>query len=717
MSPEETLSTRTLETPSASSLECPACGTNNSLDSKFCRQCGHLLRALGTSDVKKPAPSGAQGEDGTLTSPAEIDARRSHQLLDRALLLSERGDLNAALLACRQAVALDSNHAEPYALLATLLERSGDLRGAMNAYERVLQISPNNTLERDSLTRLKSRIEKAPTFNFNPNELFANDDDTLPSVAAPEAVEPAVVPVERDEHGIEARLPPTSASLRVPAAVAAPVMAATVVATPAVVVAAPVVVPEVATPQVAAVSAAPLVFEFDEAPTGATPSVSPLAAAMDGETVSRVGTLAPVAIPAVAPSNAALKIERREKQRRQVNVPVATERRTASERRAPSTRSGVTFAPSVWPSPGARPGLGVPAPVPTRTPAAIAPLDFSFGATAPVKAPLWAQMMRGSSFFARTLPLMAVGIVGLGFLSWARSQAVARDTMAQTGTSTLVISPDGSTTTTVIQPNAAQTGANLVPGGPTVPASNPNGSSSGFPITNATPAPVPATNSNPASAPATNPARPASSSPRGTAGSGGGATPVRANGGAGSPNFPLAPAPVPPAPVASTTGGNGSGGNIVLPPPQTQAGGTVSAPIPVGSLGSTPLNPSGSPQQGRIRITQGSVPGRPVAPPRSGTLARGDERAAAAAAAAGNQGGVINNLNNALGKTGTDQGFLLQQRAMAFLDRGDSARAVEDFQAAINAYQDQINRGENVAAAQSGIRAARAGLGMAQSRR
>ncbi len=694
MSPQETLSTNTTQTPAIKNRVCPACGTGNSSDSKFCRQCGHLLRALGANGVeaKKPVSADTEDEEGALTSPAEIDARRSHQLLDRALLMSERGDLSAALLACRQAVALDSGHAEPYALLATLLERSGDLRGAVNAYERLLQISPDNALERDSLARLKTRLEKAPAFNFNPNELFADNDDTLPSVAAPE-VQPVIAPVERDEHGIEARLPPTSASL---GATSAPAVAA----------------------------AAPLVFEFDAAPINATPSVSPLAGAMDGEVVSRVGTTAPASntiAPVVAPSSGVPKIERRTHQRRQVNVPVATERRTSSERRVPSTRAGATFSPSVWPAPGARPGLSVPSPAPTRTPAAaIAPIDFSFGQTALVKAPLWAQMMRGSSFFARTLPLVAVGIVGLGFLSWARSQAVARDALNGSGTSTLVVSPDGSTTTTVIQPNTTQDGTTIVPGGATVPVVNPNGG--GVPITNATSAPAPATATNAGGVPATNPARGAAPAPRPGAG-GGGSTPVRATGGAGTPNFPLAPAPVPPAPAPNRSGANGggnnsAGGNIVLPPPQTQGGGGgAGAPIPVGSLGSTPLNPSGSPQEGRIRITQGSIVGRPAAPPRSGTQARGDERPGAAAAAAGNPNGAINNLSNAINATGSDQGFLLQQRAMAFLDRGDAARAAEDFSAAINAYQEQINRGENVAAAQSGQRAARQGLNLAQSRR
>ncbi|BCM91354.1 hypothetical protein IAD21_03226 [Abditibacteriota bacterium] len=716
MSPQEILPPATPGASAVAVIECPACGTQNTTDSKFCRQCGHLLRpipGLG-SDAKKAAPAeGAKLEDDEdLTSPAEIDARRALQLLDRALMMSERGDLNAALLACRQAISLDHNHSESYALLGTLLERNGDLRGAMSAYEHVLELAPDNELERDSLNRIKARLEKAPAFSFNPNDLFGADEEMLPSVATPEDEVTEVVPQEdlaaiapeRDEHGIEARLPPTSATLRAEAP-------APVASTPE------------ATPVVAPV--APLVFDFDPAPETALPSVSPLAAAMDGETVARVGAAIPpspkpapsVSTPPPASGTGSMpKIERRKAQRRQVSIPVATERRMVKDRRASATVAGATFAPtpSVWP---ARPGSLTPQPV---NPVTIAPLDFSFGTTPPTPTPLWAQMMRGSSFFMRTLPLIVVGVLGLGFLSWARSQAVAHNTNVTTN-NPAVVDTSGTTTTTGFQP-APQT-QNNVPTGTTFGATPAPGSNSGFQITNATPIPVTAnTTSNPNVPANTNRGtadalRPAA----GAQGSGNGAN-GRSN--AGTPPFPvpIAPAPVPPASTGNTggnTGNNsGSGTPIVLPPPQTpNTGGNAEPPVRVGSLGTNPLNPGGSPQEGRIRITQGSLTTRPAPPPRTGTQATGAERAANAASASGNSDRAINNLTSAINSTGNDQGFLLQQRAMAFMDRGDYARAVEDFQAAIGAYQEQINSGNNVASAQAGLRSARSGLNLALSRR
>ncbi|RYX82604.1 zinc-ribbon domain-containing protein [bacterium] len=708
MSLQETIPPATPGVSAVAGIECPACGTQNTNDSKFCRHCGHLLRPLlsGSSDAKKAAPvdGAALADDDNLTSPAEIDARRAYQLLDRALLLSERGDLNAALLACRQAIALDHAHSEGYALLGTLLERNGDLRGAMSAYEHVLEISPDNELERDSLNRIKARLEKAPAFNFNPNELFGDTEEAATSNAAPVADATEELPLEdlsaiapeREEHGIEARLPPSSRGAGV----------------------------EKETPSVTPV-VAPVAFDFDPTPEGATPSLSPLAAALDGETIARVGAaIPPSSKPATPPSASVIgdipKIDRRVAQRRQVNIRVANERRVGKDRRASAAAAASTVTPSAWsnrPSPGLFP--------PVTTPSTVAPLDFSFGATPAAPTPMWAQMLRGSSFYGRTLPLVVVGVLALVFLGWARSQAVARD--ASAGADTFAVADPTDTTGQFPQQPQTNVSPGTTFGSQTAPNTN-TGNNGGFPITNATQAPAPPTNTvNP---PASNPSPNVSNGNRPSAGAqGSGNGDAGRNNSAGTPPFPvpIAPAPVPPAPTRNTSSNNsdggsnnnsGSGGNLILPPPQgtNNSGGADTNRIRVGSLGGAPLNPGGDPQE-RIRISQGTILTRPAAPPRSGTEARGNERAAAAAAANGNQDRAINNLTNAINSTGNDQGFLLQQRAMAFMDRGDYNRAVDDFQAAINAYQDQINSGQNVASAQAGLRSARSGLNLALSQR
>ncbi len=617
----------------AGDIRCAACGTLNLPDSKFCRGCGHLLRVPPAPDALKAEEPGNDADaDAALTSPAEIDARRSRQLLERAIALSDKGDLSAALIACRQAVALDPSHAPPLSLLGTLLERSGDLRGALVAYEKVAQLTPDSAAAREGIGRLQDRLAKAPAFNFNPEELFASDTET--PVAAPLAE----VSSERAE-GVEARLPPTSAALKEELSA---VNAAEANST-----AAPVAVP----------------------PTKAekTARVTSLAAALTPELIASAA--AEAAAPSVAP---APKVERRE-----VNVPVAT------ERRAPGSNRRAT------------PASALP------TPAPVAPLNFSFTPDTPARVPFWAQMLRGPSFFGRTLPLVGVAVLGLGFLSWARSQAVAREAaqpaVVQTGTPTI------ENANVAINPSPVTiTNRQVVP----APASNNNGG--GVAITNATPTPAPIT------APAINPPAPSAPAPSGGPASTS-AAPRRAaaplkvrSKTADVPPFPLAPAPVP---NPTTSGGAGSNGPLILPPPQTGGGGD--AP-PVIQVGGNPLVPGGGPQTGRIRITQGSIVGRP-APPRSGTKARGDERDAAAAAANGQTDRAIRGLTDAINAPGADQGYLLQQRAMEFLKRGDSSRAVEDFNAAISAYQTQIDRGEGIPAAKAGIRSARAGLNSAMA--
>ena len=120
----------------------------------------------------------------------EIDQRRAKQLLDRSMLLSERGDLAGAILASRQAVALAPNEPSGHSMLGLLHERAGDLEKAIAAYERVLQLVPNSTLERDSLGRLKATLESENSsvlFHFDSNELFEEPESIAP--ALPVAVE------------------------------------------------------------------------------------------------------------------------------------------------------------------------------------------------------------------------------------------------------------------------------------------------------------------------------------------------------------------------------------------------------------------------------------------------------------------------------------------------------------------------------------------------
>ncbi len=145
----------------ATEVPCVSCGQGNLPDSRFCRHCGATFSApapaASATAPAATAPSAtapsavAPSADDENLSSQEIDARRAQHLLDRASLLSEHGDLAGAVLACRQAVALDPNSPAAFSLLGQMLERHGDIGDAIAAYEKVLALAPDSALERDSL--------------------------------------------------------------------------------------------------------------------------------------------------------------------------------------------------------------------------------------------------------------------------------------------------------------------------------------------------------------------------------------------------------------------------------------------------------------------------------------------------------------------------------------------------------------------------------------
>jgi tetratricopeptide (TPR) repeat protein len=115
----------------------------------------------------------------------QIDGRRAQQLLERALVLSERGDVPAAVLSCRQAITLNPTAPQAYSMLGLLLERAGDNQGAIAAYERVLQLDPGSLLERESLARLRTVAAQRHTtrnlFVFDEGELFDERNGESPA--------------------------------------------------------------------------------------------------------------------------------------------------------------------------------------------------------------------------------------------------------------------------------------------------------------------------------------------------------------------------------------------------------------------------------------------------------------------------------------------------------------------------------------------------------
>ncbi len=662
-------------------------------------------------DEELPSVSQSDGAEAApgVSSPAAIDAGRAQRLIERAAALAGRGDMGAAILAARQSLALAPDNVEAHLLHARLLERNRDFSGARAAYEKSVQLAPDRADASANLARLTAFLENsqgaARQFHFDDDELFAPDgnenapgadapgesDFATPTATAPTAATPAAPPIAAqslevgsmamfDESmlpGVEARLPPTRVELAAQ------------------------------TPQTNANSSAPAPSAF--------------MAQGDEQNAANRERTAQVA----APSG----------DRRKHNMPVATERRRRPVAGAAVPLAVPLAAPLVAPPiQAAAPTVAVP--LRPASPNAAPAFDLGAGANRPLTrapltldvpaapaAPLWQQVMARPSFYARTLPLVGVALLSLGFLSWARGRAVSQ---VVAPAPTELASASGATGAPATVPgtmplpnNAAQPGA-------------PSGTdAAGFPISNA-PAVFQApgaTTTGAATGGASgngaedNGARANNSAPGTTArannrNNGGGranrvlppARPV--------PNFPgvsLAPAPIPANRVRNATSGGGAstGGNtVVLPRPSLDLP-TAAEPrqrvLPPNDNG---LNPAGSPNRGYVRVTEGRV-GNGVIPAQPSAAARENERAANQAARNGQNDQAISQLSQAIRADSDNAGFRYQQRATLFLQRGDYNRASDDFQSAISAYQTQIANGTDVAGARRGLSSARSGLSLA----
>lgn len=208
------------DSPQATTVSCAACGNNNPADSRFCRFCGARLGpAVSEPPVTAPiqetspppqpvaapvTPPATATASATASQPVtpppanaaagDIDVRRARQLLDRALLLSERGEVKTAILAVRQSIALDPANPGAYSVLGLLFERLEENSLAIEAYQKTLELAPDSMVERDALERLRESVKQARSrevFHFDDQELFA---DTVgpQSVSATEAA--AILP-------------------------------------------------------------------------------------------------------------------------------------------------------------------------------------------------------------------------------------------------------------------------------------------------------------------------------------------------------------------------------------------------------------------------------------------------------------------------------------------------------------------------------------------
>lgn len=644
----------------------------------------HAATENGASSAN--ADNVADGQEA-LSSPAEIDARRARQLLERSVALSERGDAPGALLACRQAVALAPTWPAAYSLLARLLERGGNANDAISALEKVVGLAPESAAERDSLNRLRNLSQKraaSPVFHFNDSELFddAPPDDATPDGATSNAdAAIATAAPGAPETAIDAATTPPTAG--VPASTARMTEAATTVG----------IAPSATSATLREVHAA---------------STDALAASAPKEAVAAtvVGTTgAQIAPRNVEPEKANV-----------IAPPVVSAAPAIPMATAPSNLQ-------------ARGGLNHTSPAPLsaaiHSPAVstVAPVDFGDAPVAPRGRTVPWQVLNGQrSFYVRSVPLAATAVLGLLFMLWARGSALSRRDASRVQT------VDSTTVTESLDQSAASTNNSSTQAPDASTATGANGSTS---ANGASSAP----NSGGASTPggnapftASSPANTANANPNGVAASASGQGASGATTGAprttasAPPNrgttVSVAPGPASSAPAPRPNPFEGLTPPRNLPqqaPPVVSVvpNAQIATPDNGGaSSGGGPLNPAAAGRRGAQRVIPGALQ---PALPRADNRASMAEEAARDAANRGQAGRAIRQSTASINAGGADVAFRLQQRALLHVDQGDNARAIDDFRGAIAAYNDLISRGVRVAEARKGLAACQSGLRLAQA--
>lgn len=133
---------------------CNKCGNRNPLNSHFCRHCGARLDIPGavthiSDDTYRVA---------TESVHHVFDEAKVQHLLDRAFDLSEQGDIVGAIMACREALAENPESVSGHSFLGLLYERQGEKEKAILQYEKVLELNPESTVDRENLYRLRTAM-------------------------------------------------------------------------------------------------------------------------------------------------------------------------------------------------------------------------------------------------------------------------------------------------------------------------------------------------------------------------------------------------------------------------------------------------------------------------------------------------------------------------------------------------------------------------------
>ena len=131
-------------------MYCTDCGTTNTVDSKYCKECGEKIndgyRTMMLSVTDLPPGISEEATDA-LT-----------RLLDMAFWHNEAGNVAAAITASEAALALNPNSTTAHSLLGTLYEKQRDDARAIEHFEAVLALNPDSAADRTKLEQLRRGV-------------------------------------------------------------------------------------------------------------------------------------------------------------------------------------------------------------------------------------------------------------------------------------------------------------------------------------------------------------------------------------------------------------------------------------------------------------------------------------------------------------------------------------------------------------------------------
>ncbi len=131
-------------------MHCQDCNTDNSVDSKYCKECGAKInsgyRTMMLSIQDLPLHQ------------SDEDVEKLTRLLDMAFWHNQAGNTDAAITACEAALAVNPNSTTAHSLLGTLYEKQGEDDKAIHHFESVLALNPDSQADAQKLDQLRRGV-------------------------------------------------------------------------------------------------------------------------------------------------------------------------------------------------------------------------------------------------------------------------------------------------------------------------------------------------------------------------------------------------------------------------------------------------------------------------------------------------------------------------------------------------------------------------------